>query len=200
MNDYFDKLCIKYRVSLFNANIKLYKLLFSGNEILEGTEEETFINDYPYSYQVKVKTKYGENKDKEMEICFHIIKEYSTMQSSNPKYQLGDVGGDLYFWYNNEYYVIHGVDYDELDEEDPNSIEFRISVYGEKKLREVLDRNDRAYKHIPILPDAFFHYSIEPDYEAIYTRFSPGCQEDFITLAIRQIEKQKNCPVRARNE
>lgn len=183
MDEYFDELYLKYKMETTNSNFKLLKNLFADVELVKGSETYDHIRNGFNDVVTSVTVKYGEKKDKELDVKFHIFKNIF-----DDEYHVGNYAGDLFFWYNNEYYVLHELDVDELDEE---SMEFKVSVFGDEKIRQILDIQARQYSYIPVLPDTLFKFCIEPDYTALYTRFAPGCQEDFITLCINLIQREK---------
>lgn len=187
MNDYFDKLCSKYNIDITREKLMLYKNLFADVDLVENSESYNYIKDGSGDISASITIKYGEKKDKLIDIYFHIYKSFF-----DGRYHLGDCRGDLYFWYNNEYYVIHDLDVDELDDE---SSEFRIATYSCEKVRQVQDYNKRAYRHVPVVPYMFMTCGdIEPDFDTLYTRFAPGCQTDFVEVAANMITKAKcNC-------
>ena len=183
MNEYFDELYQKYKINNTGESLILYKNLFADVELVKGSEQYDFVRNGFNDIISSITVKYGDSQDKELDVMFHIIKNIF-----DNGYHLGAYTGALFFWYNNEYYVLHGLDIDELDEE---SMEFRVSVFGDEKIRQILDIQAREYSYIPVLPDTLFKFNIEPDYTALYTRFAPGCQEDFITLCINLIQREK---------
>lgn len=185
MNEYVLKLCEKYNITMPEDSLRLFSDLFQTIEFVEGTDASIEIENEDILHSVIVR--YGKNKDNMIRIYIHIWK-----YMSEPGYRLGGAYGDIFFSLNGEYYVIHDLDVDELDSE---SIEFRTACFGKNKIEEVMKKyKGRNY----IVPDFFFFGSVESDQEALYTRFIPDIDDDFLTIATKQIELQKENPQRAR--
>ncbi len=185
MDDYITKLCKKYKILMSDDTLRLYRVLFQTVEFIEGTEIGFEIENHDILHSVEVR--YGKDKENTVRIYFHIWK-----YMNEPGYRIGGAYGNLYFYLDGEYYVIHDLDVDELDSE---SIEFRTACFGKEKVNEASRRTEgKNY----IIPDYLFFGCVQSDQEALYTRFMPDVDDDFLTIAIKQIKLQKENPQRAR--
>lgn len=187
MNDYVSRLCEKYKIGMTEEALNLFRELFKNIEFIVESEVCTRVEYGDLVHSVDVK--YGSNMENILKIYFHLYKF-----PDQKLYRIGSIYGDLFFFYNEELYVIDNVDVDELDEE---SIQFETKCYSKETLAPILSK---ATESGILIPDHLFFNDIKPDQEAIYTRYMADCDPDFISIALDQIKLQKEDPTRARTQ
>lgn len=186
--DYLNELIKKYGVLLEGDTLKLYKEFLTDIEFIEGTEKSRSINKYN-DFLNTINVKYGDNKESEVELGFHLTK-YIGLDF----YSIRGIIGDIFFFYNDEFYVIYDLDVDEIDDE---TLEFKIACFGKEKVDQVL-KLEKGKDFV--VPDDFYHAEIEPDYKNHFTRFSSKCDPDVITIAIGMINQRKEDYPRTRKD